>query len=93
MHLDNCSVNLISQPVDYLFTVMSILSINSQMVEGVGKATAAAVRGLQASSEFLSRKIIQGGTAVKNNTAACTEPKPVSDTTKKRYQLLKIKIG
>lgn len=63
-----------------MHTVCTIL----QVVEGVGKATAAAVKGLQASSEFLSRKIFQGGVTVKNNTDKCTEPKPISETTRTR---------
>lgn len=59
------------------------------VVEGVGKATVAAVKGLQASSEFLSKKIMQGGNMVKQKTKECADPKPVSEATRKRVKHIK----
>ncbi|GMH42958.1 hypothetical protein BSKO_10880 [Bryopsis sp. KO-2023] len=59
------------------------------VVEGLGKATVAAVRGLQVSSTYLSKKIRQGGDKVKDNTKECVDPKPVSDATRKRVKHIK----
>ena len=54
-------------------------------MDGIGRATSKAVTGITVAAQYVGDTIAKGAERYKSKREACKDPKPVSETTKKRY--------